>query len=36
MDAFWNFMSGIPWYAWIAIIVILIGALFGAKAVRRT
>lgn len=35
MVAFWTFLSDIPWYAWIAIVVIFIGAVAGAKVVRR-
>ncbi len=27
MDAFWSFVSGIPWYAWVAIVVILAGVV---------
>ena len=32
MDGFWNFMSSIPWYAWIAIVAIICGTI---RAVYR-
>ncbi len=25
MDAMWNFFAGIPWYAWIVIVVMVCG-----------
>ena len=27
MDGIWNFLSGVPWYGWVAIVVIGCGAM---------
>jgi hypothetical protein len=27
MDAVWSFVSSIPWYAWVAIVVIIAGVV---------
>ena len=36
MDAVWNSVGSIPWYGWVAIVVIACGALLGVVKARSS